>query len=343
MVKKLAVIALALLLTGADYLGGTRLQRSEKAMGSFFEITVYESPLKDAELANLVSNAFKIVTDLENKLSSFKDSSIIAEINRAKAGEVFELDEDTFEVLQKSLWTAEVSGGAYDITLWPLKTLWKNAKVSATIPSSQAVESALPKVGYQYILLDASTRKASLSKEGVQIDLGGIGKGYAVEKAAVYLAKNGVSSGIVNAGGNLRLIGDPPTNAGWRIGIEHPRNLEGYAATLLVDKDLAISTSGDYQDFFYHKNRRYSHILDPRTGFPVTNGIVSVTIIAKDAFTADALDTAFFVMGPEKGFEMIERLKDQGVEAIVVQELPNGKLSLAGSFGAMSLVQEVAV
>jgi thiamine biosynthesis lipoprotein len=262
-------------------------------------------------------------------------------MNRSKAGESFELDSDTLEVLKKSLWTAQASDGAYDVTVWPLKTIWKKAKEAGILPSAEAIESALPKVGYQYILLDDSSGKASLSKEGVQIDLGGIGKGYAVEEAAKFLSKNGVRSGIVNAGGNLKLIGAAPTSAGWRVGIEHPRNLEGYSATILVENDMAVSTSGDYQDFFYHKNKRYSHILDPRTGYPVESGVVSVTIIAKDAFTADALDTAFFVMGPEKGFEMIEKLKDQGVEAIVIQELPGGKLSLAGSFGAMKLVQKV--
>jgi len=168
---------------------------------------------------------------------------------------------------------------------------------------------------------------------GTQIDLGGIGKGYAVDSAVSVLKQNGINSALINFAGNIYTFGTPPGKDSWVIGLQHPRESEGLLGTFEI-KDKAVSTSGDYEKFFTIEGKRYSHIIDPRTGNPV-KGIVSVTVVTGNATRADALSTGVFVLGLEKGMDLIEQLSD--VEGIIVYEDTDDKLSTKTSSGMQNL------
>ncbi len=329
------------LLTGADYLGRVKLEKSQNFMGTSFQITVFESDLSQENLARTVDDAFKLIGDLDAKLSSFKETSVIAHINQAKAGEVFKLDDDTLYVLNTALSAWQMSGGAFDVTVWPLKKLWLQAKEKSEPPTDNAVKATLTHVGYSAVMLDPITKNLTLKKQGVQIDLGGIGKGYALDKVSTFLIEHGVRSAIINGGGNLKFVGASQEGTNWRVGIEHPRKIEEYAAVMELPESVSVSTSGDYEDFFLYKGKRYSHIFDPHTGVQPDNHIVSVTVVAKNATLADALSTAFFVMGPEKGFPMIESLKEEKVEAVCIEEGADGKLNLSASEGIQPYLKDI--
>lgn len=331
------------LLTGADYLGRVKIEKSQNFMGTSFQITVFESDLSQENLARTVEQTFALIGDLDGKLSSFKESSVIARINQTAPGQIFKLDDDTLYVLSMALDVARMSGGAFDITVWPLKKLWMQAKEKSEPSGEIAVKAALSQVGYSAISLDPITKNLTLKKPGIQIDLGGIGKGYALDRAANFLSEHGVRSAIINGGGNLKFIGLSQEGTSWRVGIEHPRKVDAYAAVLELPESVSVSTSGDYEDFFIYKGKRYSHIFDPRTGAQPDNHIVSVTVIAKNATLADALSTAFFVMGPEKGFPMIESFKDEKVDALCIEEGADGKLNLSASEGIQASLKDITL
>ncbi len=342
MLKKILLAsALCVCLVGADFAGQPLFERWRPLMGTSFGVRVFESDLSAEDLARTVDQALDLVASLEEKMSSYKEGSLIGRINRAKAGETFDLDDDTYQVMREALRVSRLSGGAFDVTVWPLKKLWKRAKQTREPPTPEEINSALRDVGYQYILLDSFGKKLSLKKEGVQIDLGGIAKGYAVQEAARFLKNHGVRSAIVDGRSSVSFVGRPTGAPHWRVGIEHPRKPDTYAAVLELPEPMAVSTSGDYEDFFLHDGKRYSHIFDPHTGASPPSRVVSVTVVSENATLADGLDTAFFVLGSEKGFKMLEALGDESVQAVCIEEDVRGRLTLSTSGKIQSYLQEI--
>jgi thiamine biosynthesis lipoprotein len=220
------------------------------------------------------------------------------------------------ELLSLLVQAVEVSretGGAFDVTVGPLVALWQ-FDVGGKVPAPEDLELALGLVDYRGLDLDVKESTVGLAAGGMKIDLGGIGKGFAVDRAANLLLEEGVENAIIDAGGDLRLLGSRPGKDFWRIGIRHPRD----PARLLVSLDLAdraVVTSGDYERFFMAGGKRYHHLLDPATGLPA-EGCQSVTVVAGDTASADAYATAAFVLGPRRGLELLRRLP--GVEGIIV-------------------------
>ncbi|MDZ4159027.1 MAG: FAD:protein FMN transferase, partial [Anaerolineaceae bacterium] len=222
-------------------------------------------------------------------------------------------------LMQRSGEWHRLSDGAFDAALGALVNLWGFGGGSPALPLHPEIMDALALSGWERVQLLDGERVSRPA--GVQLDFGGIGKGYAVDRAVEILRQYGVSQALVNAGGEIAVLG-----GGWRIGIQHPR-LENALLGSLELKDMAVATSGDYQQFFELDGKRYHHILNPKTGYPAT-GIHGVTVIAPNCTDADALATAIFVLGPDPGLALVENLP--GVEALIIDN--SGKIYMSKGF-----------
>ncbi len=253
---------------------------------------------------------------------------------RTSKGELFQLNQDgeaevppdLREVIAKSIYYGDLTRGSFDITVQPILRRWSYFEDSTiAIPGEEELAQLLPTVDYRRIRVEGY--RVSLLGHGMGVDLGGIAKGYAVDKAALALKSHGITSALVEAGGDIRVIGSRPGGSPWRIGLRHPR--EDRLLTTFELSDRSICTSGDYERFFERNGVRYHHILDPRVGHPA-KGCCSVTVIAGDATTADVLATGVFVLGAGEGMALIDSLED--VEAVIVSDR-GGELEIKVSKG----------
>jgi thiamine biosynthesis lipoprotein ApbE len=317
-------------------------KKAALSMGTVFEVTIYAADKYIAEKA--FNDVFQEINRLDYLMSNYKKESVLSELNKNASAEPTVCNKELANVIEQSLQYSEITDGAFDITIGPLMKKWGFFKKQGRIPGKEELASVLESVSYKNIIIEEKAKK-SLAKDpvtvrtvffkntGTQIDLGGIGKGYAVDRAASVLKQNGINSALINFAGNIYAFGTPPGKDLWVIGLQHPRESEGLLGSFEI-KDKAVSTSGDYEKFFTIEGKRYSHIIDPRTGNPV-KGIVSVTIVTDSATRADALSTGVFVLGLEKGMALIEKLPD--VEGIIIYEDADSKLSTKTSSGMQAL------
>ncbi len=317
-------------------------KKASLSMGTVFEATIYAADKYVAEKA--FNDVFQEINRLDYLMSNYKKKSVLSELNNDASTEPTDCNKELASIIEQSIQYSDITDGAFDITIGPLMKKWGFFKKKGRIPGKEELESALESVSYKNIIIEEKTIK-SLAKNPVtvktvffknpetQIDLGGIGKGYAVDRAISVLKLNGINSALINFAGNIYTFGTPPGKNSWVIGLQHPRESEGLLGTFEI-KDKAVSTSGDYENFFTIEGKRYSHIIDPRTGNPV-KGIVSVTIVTGNATRADALSTGIFVLGLEKGMDLIEELSD--VEGIIVYEDTGSRLSTKTSSGMQAL------
>ncbi len=285
-------------------------------MNTVFQIVIY-TDRGQAAADQLAEESYRLIVSLEDKYSAFLSNSVVFQAN--KNGRIDVLDTETEKLLAEALKVSEETGGAFDITVYPLMRLWGFYSEEYRMPDRTKIRDVLQRVGYSNVIL--SSNEAVLSN-GVQLDLGGLVKGYTVDRVVGLLTQKGVASGIVNAGGNLRIFGLKPDQNPWKIGIRHPRVLGEFYLTNETTNALAISTSGDYEQYFLSGGKRYHHILNPKTGFPVDNGVVSVSVRNASAARADIISTALFVMGVEKGLAYAESNR---IAALFILER-NGKL-----------------
>ncbi len=317
-------------------------KKAALSMGTVFETTIYTADKYIAE--KTFNDVSQEINRLDFLMSNYKKESVLSVLNKNASAEPADCNKELASVIEQSLQYSEITDGAFDITIGPLMKKWGFFKKQGRIPGKEELESALESVSYKNIIIEEKTIK-SLAKNpvtvktaffknpGTRIDLGGIGKGYAVDRAVNVLKQNGINSALINFAGNIYAFGTPPGKESWVIGLQHPRESEGLLGTFEI-KDKAVSTSGDYEKFFTIEGKRYSHIIDPRTGYPV-KGIVSVTIVTDNATRADALSTGVFVLGLEKGMALIEKLQD--VEGIIIYEDADSKLSTKTSSGMQAL------
>lgn len=282
-------------------------------LGTVCKITIYDQPSEEA-----FKEAFSRIRDIEAKMSLHTQTSEIAKIN-AKAGlEPVAVSEDTFTVIEKALEIAMLSNGAFDPTIAPLVMAWDIAGDNPRRPPEEELQSLLPLIGYQHVVLDADELTVYLPKEGMALDLGGIAKGYAADEAAEILRSHGVKQAIVNLGGNVLTLGRKSDDTLWRIGVQDPEESRGAYAIIVQLDDTSLVTSGPYERFLVLEGETYHHILDTKTGYPVESDFTSASIITKSSLLADALSTSVYALGYEKGMEMINSLED--VEAIFFTE-----------------------
>lgn len=282
------------------------------AMGTIIEITLIGD---DEEAANkAVLQAFQEIKRIETLMSPWLDSSDVTRINRSAGKAWLKVSPETMEVIKKAQEISELSEGGFDITIGPLTELWREARKKKIPPSIEEVKEKLGLVNFKNIETDQKG-KVFLKKKGMAIDLGGIAKGYAVDRAFELLKSLGYRNLIINAGGDLR-VGGLKNNQPWSIGIQNPRESQKLLARISVS-DMAVVTSGDYERFFNYESKRYHHIFNPKDGFP-TDDCQSVTVLCKEGMIADALATAVFVLGLEKGYALCQKL--DGVECLIVDK-----------------------
>jgi len=280
-------------------------------LGTICNITVY-----DKVSPSLLDKAYARVNEIENEMSINKPSTELTKINSSSGKNYTKVSSDVLEVINRSLYYSSISKGTFDISVGCIDKLWNIGTDKARIPSQTEINSRLPLVNYKNILINKKDNSVMLKNKGMLIDLGAIAKGYAGDEVKRILKENGVTHAVINLGGNIVTIGNKPDGNNWRLGIKDPfvQDAPPWGSVSISDK--SIVTSGIYERFFEKNGKRYHHILNPKTGYPVDNSLVSVSIICDKSINADGLSTTAFSMGLDKGLALIESIKD--TEAIFV-------------------------
>lgn len=264
-----------------------------------------------------LNRAYLRVLEINDRMSAFKEYSDVMKINRKAGIETQKINTDTFEVLRHALKFSRASKGAFDITVRPLTALWGFGTKQNYIPDRKQLEEALHLINYEDLELDEENYTAYLRKKGQSIDLGGIAKGYAADEVRQILQQYEIEDALINLGGNIIAMGHNPSGAPWRIGVQNPLSLRGqYIGTVKV-VDRTIVTSGSNEQFFIKNGVRYHHILDPHTGYPANNQLLSVTVVCEHSIDADAITTALFIMDISESVQLLKRVN---AEAIFIME-----------------------
>lgn len=282
-------------------------------MDSRFEITPYA---KTDSLVDLGINlAVEETTRLENLISEWKTDSEISEINRNAGIKPVKVSKEVFDLIRRCVKISDLPEGAFDITWACAKNVWKFDGSMKKLPSVEVTDSLKKLINYKNIVLNEENQTVFLSKKGMAIGTGGIGKGFAANRSKKILIDIGIQSGIFIAGGDLIAWGSPDENEVWKIGIANPNNPQTAIAWFEI-KPMAVVTSGDYEHFVEFDGKRYSHIINPKTALPVENNLRSVTVLCPDAELADALATSVFVLGIDRGLFLINQLV--GIECVII-------------------------
>lgn len=300
--------AAALLLSGCGAAQEEPLTYTGTALDTVISIQIYGT-----EDRSLLEHCQTLCEDYESKLSRTIDSSEISRINRA-GGEAVEVSDETVDLIKEGISYGELSDGAFDITIGAVSSLWDFKSEDPEIPSDEELAEAVSHVDYTKIRIDGN--RVQLTDPEASLDLGAIAKGYIADRIKDYLKDQGISHGLINLGGNVLAIGKKPDGTDFHIGIQKPFDTDGEPITAVDIDDQSAVTSGTYQRCFQKDGVLYHHILNSSDGMPVNNGLSSVTIITESSLTADALSTTCFLLGPDEGMKLVNRL--DGVEAVMI-------------------------
>ena len=287
------------------------LKRAQMLMGTLVQITAVAPSEAQAQAA--ATAGFQEIRRLEDLLSTWIPTSELSRVNEAAGQEPVAVSPDTLLILQRSLDMARLTDGGFNIVVGPAIQAWSVTE-QQRVPSDMELETLRPLVDLTQLRLDQKGSTAFLARPGMRVDVGGIGKGFAADRAVAVMQRVGATAGVVALSGDIKTFGRMPDGQPFAFGIQHPRK-EGALLARLDLQDEAISTAGDYERFFERAGIRYHHILDPKT-LQLARGCQSVTIVATEGTMADGLDPGIFVMGPEAGMALIERLP--GVEGVIV-------------------------
>lgn len=308
--KKVVVFLLITQLGSAQQI----FKKKQSLLGSPFEITVVA---KDSVEGNYFTTlAIDEVKRIENLISDWIPTTQISKVNHNAGIQPIKVDQEVYDLLERAIKISKLTSGAFDISYASMDKIWKFDGSMKEMPSPEAIKKSVEKVGYQNIILNPKDTTIFLKNKGMKLGLGGIGQGYIADKIKVLLQVKGCKSGLVNVSGDINTWGKQPDGQSWTIGIVNPMNKNKVFATFPLD-DSAVETSGSYEKYVTFNGKRYSHIIDPRTGYPAT-GIVSVSVFAKQTEIADALATGIFVLGVEVGLDLVNQLK--GIGCIIVDD-----------------------
>ncbi|EAQ97893.1 Membrane-associated lipoprotein involved in thiamine biosynthesis [Congregibacter litoralis KT71] len=322
-IATVATVATAFLLSACDS-GPQRVVLNGATMGTTWSV-IYASPEKAGATVSPVELRALIEGELEainQALSTYIPDSEISRLNAAQGPASVTLSPRFARVLDAALSLSNVTEGAYDVTVGPLVELWGFGTRSreGTPPSDAEIDEAMARVGSRKLSWDAG--RATLGRPaGMRIDLSSIAKGYAVDELSALLAEQGIANSLVEIGGELRASGVRPEGSLWRLAVESPDPSKARFIEAIAVSDAAVATSGDYRNYFEYEGRRYSHLVDPRTGYPVAHDLVSVTVVHKNCMIADALATALIVLGQEAALALAER---EGIAAHFVSRGDDG-------------------
>jgi thiamine biosynthesis lipoprotein len=311
-----------LLAAAASALAGSaesRFSFGEPQMGTWFKITLYASDEEEARRA--ARDAFDRIADLDRMLTDYNPESELMRLCRRSGGAPVPVSRELFFVLGRAQDVSRRSGGAFDVTVGPVVRLWRRARRTGRLPDAQQIAEARELVGYQRVRLDEQHHTVQLQKAGMRLDFGGIAKGYAADEALLVLKRRGIMSALVAAGGDIAVSGAPPDAPGWKIAIARLGDPPDAPSGEVILHHAAVSTSGDTEQFVEIDGKRYSHIVDPRTGMALTSRR-SATVIASDGTAADSLTKVASVLEPDRAFPIIEEFV--GASALVVRQGSHG-------------------
>ena len=307
-------LILLLLATQTLSFGQQIFKKKQSLLGSPFEITVVA---KDSVQGNLFSDlAIAEVKRIENLISDWIPTSQISKVNQNAGISPVKVDKEVYDLVDRATKISKLTSGAFDISYASMDRIWKFDGSMKEMPTPEEIRKSVEKVGYQNIILNSKDTTIFLKNKGMKLGLGGIGQGYIADKIKVLLQEKGCVSGLVNVSGDINTWGKQPNGNTWTVGIVNPMNKNKVFATFPLD-DSAVETSGSYEKYVTFNGKRYSHIIDPRTGYPAS-GIISVSVFAKQTELADALATGIFVMGVEVGLDLVNQLK--GIGCIIVDD-----------------------
>lgn len=289
-------------------------KRKLSMLGSPFEMTVVA---KDTVQGNYyIDLAVAEVKRVEYLISDWIPTTQISQINKNAGIKPVKVDKEVFDLVGRAIKVSQITSGAFDISYASMDKIWKFDGSMKEMPTQEAIKKSVSKIGYQNIILDPKEQTIYLKNERMKLGLGGIGQGYIADKVKELLFSKGCTSGIVNVSGDINAWGKQPDGKPWTVGIVNPLNKNKIFATFPLENS-AVETSGNYEKFVVFNGIRYSHIIDPRTGYPA-KGVVSVSVFAKQTEIADALATGIFVLGVEVGLDLVNQLK--GIECIMVDD-----------------------
>lgn len=305
-----------------------RFSFAEAKMGSPFNIVFYHSD--SIQAVNLARQCFNLVDSFVFIFSDYIDSSELSKLSASAAvnAKPVNVSPAMLELLVASKLAFEKSGGAFDITMGPLIKFWRKARKAKEFPSDEAVQTKRSLIGFDKLLIDTVLKTATLSQPGMQLDLGGIAQGYIAQKVIVFLSSQQVYHALVNVSGDIVMSNAPPGTKGWTVGINVPETMDELLPQTLQLQNIAVTTSGDAYQFIDHGGKRYSHIIDPRTGYGVTSQR-NVTVIASNGITADWLATASSILSIKKAKKLATKFGAQ----VLIGEIKKGKFVFKSTKG----------
>jgi len=312
MKRTAALLAAALLLFSAC----APRAESENTRTDFVLGTVCTIRLVTGGDDKTLDEVFARLRQIEDRMSANRDGTEIDAINKGAGGKPVVVSPDTFDVIAKALEYAKRTDGVFDPSVGPLVKLWNIGNEGAAVPSKDAIAKALVLIDWTKVQMDPVKSTVRLAAPGMRLDLGAIAKGYAADEVSRILKEHKVKAAVVDLGGNVLVYGRKKDGTPWRVGVQNPASDRGEYVGLVSGYDMTVVTSGVYERFFIQDGKRYHHILDTTTGYPVENGLVSVTIIADKSIDADGLSTSVFALGLQKGMEFVK--KTEGVEAVFI-------------------------
>lgn len=296
-------ISLILLLFLSSGYGQVARKRAVMLMGSHFEITIVANEAAEAEA--LIDTAIAEITRIENLISEWRPETQVSIVNKNAGIMPVKVDKELFDLTERGLYFSRITDGAFDISFAAMDRIWKFDGSMTQMPSPEAIKKSVQKVGYKNIILDKERSTIFLAQEGMKIGFGSIGKGYAADKTREYMIAKGVKAGIINASGDMNTWGTQPDGKNWTVAITNPMNKDKAFAVFPL-KESAVVTSGSYEKFVMLEGKRYTHIINPKTGYPAT-GLCSVTVLGPSAEMANGFSTSIMVLGKDVGLNLIEQ------------------------------------
>ncbi len=295
---------IALLVTSSILQSQVQRDRKVTLMGSQFQITVVDQDSLSAEKS--IDKAIAEITRIENLISEWQPNTQISEVNRNAGIKPIKVDQEVFELTKTALYFSKITDGAFDISIAAMDKIWKFDGSMNQMPNEKSIAASVKNVGYQNIELDSIHSTIFLKNKGMKIGFGSIGKGYTADRARSVLKESGVLAGIINASGDISTWGTQSNGEPWAIGVNNPFQPGKVAAIIQQLTDTSVTTSGSYEKYAEISGKRYSHIINPKTGLPST-GLTSVTIIGPNATSANGFSTSIMVLDKNKGLRLLKK------------------------------------
>lgn len=281
------------------------ISKTEFVLGTVVTIKLYDNATEE-----VFTKVFDKLREIENKMTINSEDSEVIRINANAGKDSIKVSDDTFYVIEKGKYFSELSMGRFEISIGPLVKLWNIGSEDAKVPTQDEIENKKELVNFSNVILNESEKSVMLKEEGMTLDLGGIAKGYGADEVVKILREHGVEHAIANLGGNVFAYGNKPDGTPWKVGVQNPKSPRGDYIGIAEVVNKTVVTSGIYERYFEEEGKKYHHILDADTGYPVENNLAGVSIIADSSIDADSLSTAVFAMGIDEGMKLIESLEN---------------------------------